>query len=232
MRTILLLFFLLVETCILAQEVSFDPQRPKIKIDSLYREDQFYLGVTYNNLIAAPKGYSDDKIAAGFTAGFLRDMPLNKNRTVAVASGLGLTHNNYNHNFGISGSNKNPGYSFLEGGNYSKNKFSTLTLDLPIELRWRTSTFESTQFWRIYAGFKLSYLLTDRSLYQANATKLIIRNNADLNRLLYGVHLAAGYNTFNVYFQYGLNSLFKKGQIGAEKIQFQNLNIGVLFYIL
>lgn len=232
MRTSVLFFFLLLGSITFAQGVTYNEQRPKFKIDSLYREDQFYFGITYNNLVANPKGYSDDKIAAGFTAGFLRDMPINKNRTVALATGIGFTHNNYNHNLGVSGSSKNPIYTFLVGGDYNKNKLSTLTIDLPIELRWRSSTFESTKFWRIHAGFKLSYLLHDRSFNESNGTKLIIKNNTDLNHLLYGVQLAAGYNSFNIYFQYGLNSLFEKGKVGDQPLQFKNLNIGVLFYIL
>jgi hypothetical protein len=70
----------------------------KTKVDSLYREDQFYLGLNYNT----PKqtcGYKPAKISLGVTAGFLRDMPINKIRNVAIASGLGFALNNYNENF-------------------------------------------------------------------------------------------------------------------------------------
>ena len=104
--------------------------------------------------------------------------------------------------------------------------------DLPIELRWRASTFESTKFWRIYAGFKLSYLVYDRNVYDATLANIIIRNNTDLNKLGYGVYLASGYNTFNVYVHYGVNSLFKSGQVGTEKVQLRSLNLGLIFYIL
>jgi Outer membrane protein beta-barrel domain len=222
-------FFFIAIAGIAQEEESI--QKP-IKIDSLYREDQFFVGLTYNSLRVAPKGYSNDKISLGFTAGFLRDMPINKNRTFAIAAGLGMTYNNYNHNFGVSGSNQQPNYAILGDGTYSKNKFSIFTADLPIEFRWRASTFESTKFWRIYAGFKLSYLLYDRNRYEAVLGQVTIKNNPDLNKLRYGVYLASGYNTLNVYIHYGLNSLFKSGQVGVEQVQFHNLNIGILFYIL
>ena len=215
-----------------AQDIIGNEERPRMRIDSLYREDQFYIGITYNNLINGPENYSRDKISTGFTGGFLRDMPVNKNRTYAIAAGLGLTYNNYNHNFGVSGTNQSPNYAILGDGTYSKNRFTTFTADLPIELRWRTSTFESTKFWRIYAGFKLSYLVYDRNAYDAALGNVTIRNNADLNKLGYGVYLASGYNTFNVYVQYGANSLFKSAQIGTEKVQLRSLNFGLLFYIL
>ncbi|MGL5111007.1 MAG: porin family protein [Flavobacterium sp.] len=232
MRIYFYFLFLFSGLHVFAQDASLGLQKPKTQIDSLYREDQFYFGITYNTLAATPEGYSKDKIAAGFTGGFLRDMPVNKNRTIAVAAGLGMTYNGYNHNFGISGTNANPTYTILGSGTYTKNKLSTFTADLPIELRWRTSTFESTQFWRIYAGFKLSYLLSDRNVSDTNSGTIIIKNNSDFNKLGYSVYLSAGYNTFNFYLNYGLNSMFQKGEIGTEKVKLQNVNLGLIFYIL
>lgn len=232
MRIYFLLFFLIMGKVCFAQLLTYDEQKPKAKIDSLYREDQFYFGITYNVVVATPQGYSKDKIAAGFTGGFLRDMPINNSRTMAIAAGLGTTYNSYNNNIGISGTGNQPNYTILEAGTYTKNKLSTLTADVPIELRWRTSTFESTQFWRIYAGFKLSYLLYDRQVSETNSGTFIIKNNKDLNKLGYSTYLAAGYNSFTVYLNYGLNSLFGKGKIGEEKIQLQNVNLGLIFYIL
>lgn len=232
MRIFIFLFVFLLSSFCYAQDATEFVEKPKAKIDSLYREDQFYVGITYNNLINTPNGYSKDKISTGITGGFLRDMPLNKNRTYAIAAGLGLTYNYYNHNLGVSGTNQSPTYAILDEATFSRNRFSTLTADLPIELRWRTSTFESTKFWRIYAGFKISYLIYNRNVYEAPKVSTTIRNNTDLDKLGYGVYLASGYNTFNVYVNYQLNSLFKSGQIGAEKLGMQSLNLGLIFYIL
>jgi hypothetical protein len=68
-----------------------------VKIDSLYREDQFYFGFTYilykKNLQVCLK-----KFSVGLSAGFLRDMPINDDRTIAIASGIGFSYNNYNEN--------------------------------------------------------------------------------------------------------------------------------------
>ena len=232
MRVFIFLFIFFSRSLAFAQDFTNNEEKPKTKIDSLYREDQFYIGLTYNSFISTPNDYSKDKISIGFTGGVLRDMPINKNRTYAIAVGLGATYNNYNNNFGVFGTNQQPNYAILEGGTYSKNRFTTLTADLPIEFRWRSSTYESTKFWRIHAGFKLSYLVYDRSVYTDDIENVTIKSNADLNKLGYGVYLASGYNTFNVYIQYGLNSLFQTGQVGTEKVQLRSLNIGLLFYIL
>src|SRR5690606_16254679 len=71
-------------------------------VDSLYREDQFYISFTYNILTGKDLGISQNKFSAGLGIGFLRDMPLNKARTFAVAAGLGYAFQNYNQNLLIS----------------------------------------------------------------------------------------------------------------------------------
>jgi hypothetical protein len=205
-----------------------------IKIDSLYREDQFYAGINYNSLLKKPSGVSQDKISFGFSAGFLRDMPVNKSRTVAIASGVGFSFNNYIQDMAITGSNNNPIYSVIpSNGNSNKNRFEQLQVEVPIEFRWRTSTPEVYKFWRIYGGVKLSYLLLDKSVYDDGQTKVTIKNNKDFNEFLYGAYISVGYNTINLYAYYGLNSLFKSSaKINNETIQMNTLSIGVMFYIL
>jgi hypothetical protein len=203
------------------------------KIDSLYREDQFFIGLTYNLLNKTPVGFSNDKFAAGLTAGFLRDMPINARRNFAIAPGLGLTFNNYNQNIGILTSNGIPSYSLLnDPTQYSNNKFSQLLVDVPLELRWRGSTFDNHTFFRIHAGVKLSYLLFDRSVFRGNSGDVIINNNPDFNKIQYGLFAAAGYGSANLYIQYSLNPLFKSAQIAGNPINVRSLNIGLIFYIL
>lgn len=229
----LVFVFLILGSCfsVFSQELQAVQENQTVKVDSLYREDQFYISVTYNLLRDTPEGFSKSKFSTGFSAGFLRDMPVNKERTVAFATGVGLTYNNYNDNIGITGSGQSRIYSILNT-DFSKNKFSQLLVDVPIELRWRTSTYESYKFWRIYGGLKFSYLLYDRSIYTDAENKVVISNNKDFNSLLYGAYVSAGYNTFNLYMYYGLNSLFKSGAIDGEKLAVKSVNIGVIFYIL
>ena len=224
---------LLLSSCfsVFSQEPQAVPENQTVKVDSLYREDQFYISVTYNLLRDTPEGFSKSKFSTGFSAGFLRDMPVNKERTVAFATGVGLTYNNYNDNIGITASGQSRIYSILNT-DFSKNKFSQLLVDVPIEFRWRTSTYESYKFWRIYGGLKFSYLLYDRSIYTDAENKVVISNNKDFNSLLYGAYVSAGYNTFNLYMYYGLNSLFKSAAIDGEKLAVKSVNIGVIFYIL
>ena len=232
-RLFLSCFLILSFLSVFSQENEASKNIVVAKIDSLYREDQFYLGFTYNNLRDTPMGYSKGKFSTGFSAGFLRDMPINKKRTVAFAAGMGLTYNNYNQNIGISSPNEIPVYTLLDGSMaYSKNKFSQLFIDLPIEFRWRTSTYESHKFWRIYGGFKWSYLVYDRSILSEGLVKTLVKGNKDFNKFNYGAYISSGFNTVNVYVYYGLNCLFKSAKIRKEALVVKSLNIGIQFYIL
>jgi hypothetical protein len=218
---------------VFSQEIASTENAPKVKIDSLYREDQFYFGITLNTLQNKPKGLTQDKFSAGFSAGFLRDFPVNKSRTVAIAPGLGFTFNNFNQNLKITEVNQNTVYAIIDSNiDYNKNRFSQFSVDVPIEFRWRSSTFESHKFWRIYGGFKMSYLLYDKSIYKDNQGQIVLSNNKDFNKFQYGTYISAGYNSINVYAYYGLNSLFQSAKTSTESIDMNSLNIGVMFYIL
>lgn len=205
---------------------------PSVKIDSLYREDQFYFSYTLITLQNKPAGLSQNKFSSGISLGFLRDMPINKKRTIAIASGLGFAYTNYNQNIKISKQDLATVYTITDSGDYNKNKFSQFLVELPIEFRWRSSTYESHKFWRIYGGFKMGYLLHDKSIFEDTQDKIVVTNNKDFNKMQYGAYLSSGYNSINVYVYYGLNSLFKSAKTTTESIEMNALNIGVMIYIL
>lgn len=217
-----------------SQENEFSIDSLHVKIDSLYREDQFYAGINYNSIVKKPEGLSQDKISFGFSAGFLRDFPLNKSRTFAIAPGIGFSFNNYIQNMSILGSNNNPIYGIIPSSvNYDKNRYEQFRVEVPIEFRWRNSTPETFQFFRIYGGVKFSYLLSDKSVYDDGTQKIVIKNNKDFEELLYGVYLSMGYSAFNLQVYYGLNSFFKStAQIDSVPVTMNALSLGVVFYIL
>jgi hypothetical protein len=233
MRLFLSCFLLLSVLNVFSQEEPTAEKAPEVKIDSLYREDQFYFGLTFNTLQNKLAGMSQNKLSTGISAGFLRDMPVNKKRNIAIATGLGFTYDNYNQNLAISKEGGVPVYTIIaSSADFNKNKFSQVLVDMPIEFRWRTSTYESYKFWRIYGGVKLSYLIHDRSVFSGDQGKVVVSGNKDFNKFLYGAYISSGYNTINVYVYYGLNSLFKSAKIDNQSIAMKSLNIGVIFYIL
>jgi hypothetical protein len=233
MRLFLSSFLFVVVFPVFSQEKTSTEEVPKTKIDSLYREDQFYFSFTLNTLQSKPKGLTQDKFSSGFSIGFLRDFPVNKKRTIAIAPGIGLSYNNYNQNLKITELNQVPVYSIIESDvTYNKNRFSQLLVEVPIEFRWRSSTFESHKFWRIYGGFKTGYLLYDKSIYEDSNGEITVNNNKDFNKFQYGTYISVGYNSINVFAYYGLNSLFQSAKTTTETIDMNTFNVGIMFYIL
>ena len=158
---------------------------------------------------------------------------MNNKRTIAIAPGIGLAYNNYNQNLKTTETNQVPVYAIIESNvAYDKNRFSQLLVELPIEFRWRTSTFDSHKFWRIYGGLKMGYLIYDKSIYKDANGKIVVNNNKDFNKFQYGTYFSAGYNSINIFAYYGLNSLFQSAKTTTESIDMNSLNVGIMFYIL
>lgn len=203
-------------------------------VDSLYREDQFFFNISYNILQNGPSGLRQNKFSTGISTGFLRDMPINKKRTFSIAAGLGYSLAVYNENLGTFTANGENVYQILGSQPaYSKNKLTLHFVDLPIEFRWRNSTPDSHKFWRVYTGIKVSYLFYDQYVLEASGLNANQSNNKDLNRVHYGVYLATGWNTWNIYAYYGFNSLFKSStKIDGQAIDMNTANFGLMFYIL
>jgi hypothetical protein len=203
-------------------------------LDSLYREDQFYFSFTYNIFQRKPDGVRQNKFSSGLSIGFLRDMPFNKPRTWAIAAGLGYSINNLNQNILITRLNGETNYELIPSDKaFETNKIILHYAELPIEIRWRTSTPASHRFWRVYTGFKVSYLVYNKSKYIDSDGKIAISKNDDYSKFLYGAYLSTGYNTWNVHLYYALNPVFKDAKLSTgAALEMQTLNIGLIFYIL
>lgn len=202
------------------------------ELDSLYREDQIYIGITYNALINLPEGVSQASFSTGFHLGVIRDFPINKDRNIAVGLGLGYSINTFNQNIRISSTSPST-YTILEDVDYSRNNFTQHLLEVPLEFRWRTSNAETYKFWRVYTGVKLGYLLASKSVYKGALENETHRNLTGLDPWQYGLTLSVGYNTLNGYIYYGLNPIFDSiSSTNAQSIDMNALKIGFIFYLL
>ena len=200
-----------------------------------YREDQFYASVTYNLLTDKPVGVSQSGFSSGFHLGFIRDMPVNERRNLAIGLGLGISSNSYTQNLAILEENNEVTYSLIDESeiNVSKNKFTTYLIEVPLEIRWRTSTAIDYNFWRIYTGFKVGYLLYNSTKFRSEAGNQNLSNLDDFNKIQYGLTLSAGYGTWNFHLYYSLNSIFNdNAKLNGEAIDMKSFKIGLIFYIL
>lgn len=233
-------FFLLFSSLIFAQDekeqAGVIPDTVPFTIDNKYREDQFYLGLTYNILTNKPDAISQSGFSGGFTGGFVRDFPVNQRRNLALGIGLGWTLNTYGQNLFI-GQENNGETIFRALGrdlDYATNRFSFQMLEVPLEFRWRTSTPQSYKFWRIYAGLKPGYIYYFKSNFkQTDPFNQVIQNDVpELEKFRLGATFTFGYNTFNFHFYYNLIPLFAEGTLNDQQINISPLRIGLMFYIL
>ena len=216
----------------LLQFVGVMAQNSTENFDSNYREDQFYFGLTYNSFTNAPENFNQTGFSPGLKVGFIRDFPINLQRDIAIGIGLGYAFNSYSGNIKISTTSSDVyNYEIVSNNSFQKNRFSHQSIEIPIEFRWRTSTAETYKFWRVYAGFKASYIFASSYVYQNEEVSAQLKN-IDLNNLQYGLTLSLGYNNWNGFVYYGLNPMFNDAAINQNTLDTKSFKIGLMFYFL
>lgn len=204
-------------------------------VDSLYREDQFYAGVAFNLMTDMPKDGSQSGFSGSFDLGFIRDFPINKRRSLAVGVGLGVSSSSFGHNILISetGDGQDIVQPISKDIEYKNNRFATHLVEMPIQIRWRSSTPEDYAFWRVYFGVKLGYIYYFKSKFEQDDLTIKQTDVNALNRFRTAGFFSFGYNIVNIQIQYDLNPLFS-GEVsnGTSKIGIKPLRIGLIFYIL
>jgi hypothetical protein len=216
----------------LLQFVGVMAQNSTENFDSNYREDQFYFGLTYNSFTNAPENFNQTGFSPGLKVGFIRDFPINLQRDIAIGIGLGYAFNSYSGNIKISTTSSDVyNYEIVSNNSFQKNRFSHQSIEIPIEFRWRTSTAETYKFWRVYAGFKASYIFASSYVYQNEEVSAQLKN-IDLNNLQYGLTLSLGYNNWNGFVYYGLNPVFNDAAINQNSLDTKSFKIGLMFYFL
>ena len=204
------------------------------EVDDKYREDQIYFGVFYNSLINSPIDFNQNKFSSSINLGFIRDIPLNKSRNFGIGLGLGYSNSSFHNNLKFSNTNNQLDAKIVSDlDSFTKNKWVLNELELPFEIRWRTSTPENYKFWRIYFGLKTSYIISSKVKYESSSNNQTIRN-LPFNNFQSGLTLNAGNNTWNLGVYLGLQPLFDK-EFTKNHINIKNIKqfkVGLIFYIL
>ncbi len=217
MRKLYLLFFLVVMKSWAQDSIPF--------VDNAYLEDQLYINVNYNYLPNTPDFFSQSGFSYGLGLGFIKDFPVNKRRNVALGAGLGYALNNYYFNVREADA-PDPDLTVTKS-----NQATIHTLDLPIEFRIRTSTAQKSRFWRFYPGLKLGYVFVKNTDLKRRED-FSVKDFIEVREFLYGLTFSGGYNKWNFYFYYGLNSLFSNTKTNPIDFDIHDLRFGLIFYIL
>jgi len=226
--------YLLSVFCLLFFLRGFSQNENEEAIDYKYLEDQFYIGITYNLLLNSPSGVNQNNFPYGVQLGYIKDIPINKRRNIGFGIGLGYNFNSYFNNLQAIEQGDEIIYQLIEDDpGFRRNKIGTHIVELPIEFRWRTSRPDSYRFWRVYGGVRLGYVFANVSKFVSD-TERIRFSNDDVERFQYDLYFSFGYNTWNFYASYGLNTILNDDvfTVDGERIETRALKIGLIFYIL
>lgn len=184
-------------------------------------------------LLNAPEELEESARSQGWQIMFMYESPLGRRSHFSVGYGLGFTGNNWHSNLRIT---TNPGggnlnYSYLStDSSYSKNRFSSSYIDLPVELRFRSKSNGTGRYFRLYVGALVGYKMGSFSQFKAGDYNVKHFKINDLSRWHYGVFVRTGFWLFNLYAYYGLNPVFDPGRSDfypAGLKQMQSLSIGL-----
>ena len=173
--------------------------------------------------------------SGGLQFGYIRDMPINKQRNWAIGLGAGISMNTYNQNLfvGETPSEESIFQVIDNQTNYNKNWFTTYLVEAPLQLRWRTSTATTYKFWRIYTGVQLGYMYAYKFYFEQPNNQVTQTDVPEFDRFRMGFTFSFGYDTFNFYFYYNINPMFNdSAQINGSPIELNSLKLGLMFYIL
>jgi hypothetical protein len=196
-------------------------------LSTKYREDQFYVSFGLQLQQENINGFKQNGFSNNFQFGFVRDITLNAKGRTAVGLGVGYAYNRLISNLYLDSEGENSSFS-IKGNDENRQTYSSLVI--PLSLRFRTSTPDRTDFWRFYGGLK--YILNFAEYYKPFYGKsiqsdFIRKNNA-------AVFLSMGYNTWNLFFEYDLKSIYKSDVKFSEDRHphLQTIKLGLIFYIL
>ena len=193
-----------------------------------YREDQFYVSFSMIFQKESINGFKQNGFSNNFQIGFLRDIPFNIEGNLAVALGLGYSFDKLVSNLTLNNDEQNNlSFSILDN---EQNSQKISSIILPLEFRWRTSTINKTEFWRLYGGFKYKINLNSQFNYFAGGNSRVdfIRKQNT------AIYISLGYNTWNLLFEYDLNSIYNRDIILIDGLSpdISTIKIGLIFYIL
>ena len=216
---------------ILFSSVNLFAQKDSLNWEIIMQMIRFILQLSYNQFFDQPSPIRKSTFSYGLSTGFIKDFTLNKRGSVAVAFGLGYGYDSFNHKLKVTEANGQTNFS--SDGNVA-NEMYTHNLEIPLELRWRSSTANSYNFWRIYLGLKTTYNFSNQFDFTDTSTGIqtSFTNISDYNKWQFGATLSAGYDAFNIHIYYGLSSIYDNASINGEAINTKIIKFGLIYYLL
>jgi hypothetical protein len=205
-------------------------QKDSLQLGSKYAEDQLYFLISYNQLFDQPSLVKGSGFSYGLSAGFMKDLILNKKGSISLALGFGYNYDLLNH--GLTIAKENNEVTFQVDNSGAINTLTIHNLEFPFEFRWRNSDAQIYKFWRVYMGVKASYNVSNNFKFTDQSNSFSYRNVSRFNSWQYGLTLSVGYDVFTAHMYYGLTPMLKDTMLGTTDISSKTMRIGLIFYFL
>ena len=184
-------------------------------------EEQIVLNINADRWVNYPDGMEAKPYSVGVDIYYMNPV-FWRNRNISIAAGTGISVQNIKSNIQIIDSS---GYTVFnpipDTITYSTNKLTTVYLDIPIELRFRTRPIYKKRNLKLALGFKVGYSIQRYKKYEGDNFMLITEHSTvkyktyKINNMLkyrYGVFARVGYGKFNLTAYYALIELFEKNK--------------------
>ena len=153
-------------------------QKDSLQLGSKYAEDQLYFLISYNQLFDQPSLVKGSGFSYGLSAGFMKDLILNKKGSISLALGFGYNYDLLNH--GLTIAEENNEVTFQVDNSGAINTLTIHNLEFPFEFRWRNSDAQIYKFWRVYMGVKASYNMSNNFKFTDQSNSFLIEMCLDL----------------------------------------------------
>ena len=194
-----------------------------------FREDQIYLSIAYPYFSDSPSILIQNKLSYAFSVGFIRDMPINKQRTLAVGIGLGYDHSTLYNNTLFTQAGSTISATVIED-DYQQNYLRIQSLAVPFELRWRNATENKHAFWRIHSGVSV-HLPMSLKVHNKSSTGQIITTRLPSKGTVLRLNMHFGFNTWNISIAHDMQP-WAAFSATNNNFAMKFTKIGLIFYVL
>lgn len=228
--------FLLLFLSFSALSVAQESDPVNIGDSEFYREDQFYIALSYDLLSEVPDAVATRGLIGGVQFGFIRDWPLTSKGDWSLGTGVGLGYDRLGQNIIAQSTQEGDPIWTIEQSPSAieSNSLQITALEFPLEIRWRSSDARTYKFWRLYAGAKWSQHLGGKTVFESSEASETISDLPQLRKGIWYATLAFGYGIFNAQVQWGLTPLLIDVQdsVTQQSIGLRPIKLGIMFYIL
>jgi hypothetical protein len=180
------------------------------------KQELFIMDIGLDSWMKMPTGINTQWLKSRrFEFYFMKDRAFAHGH-LGIAYGIGMSFTNVNSN--AADSVGNDGKTYLNASPYigispSQNKLSTNYLEIPLELRIRTSPLHNGNRLKLAIGVKVGWDMQDHLKFEYGSFKEKLYNIQNINPFRYAYTARIGYGKFSLMGYYGINTLFKSGGV-------------------